>query len=358
MFIGKNKKKYNKIIKYFILFITLISLLLFFLEDYCVIIGLQFTSISIIKLVSLYITAFFMLEFTISLFISIFEKKLKEYFIFEYGWASFLSSFVIFIFDSAPFLFSDILNVINIDFFSSFYIIRYLRFLKIIEVVDFSKSLMIKRHIKYLLSLVVLSMISIFFVMNLFQDFNLLYSRRNEVRIKEVDVINNYTKLYSIVDEENFLNIVISTAEYYENVYAINYRGEFIYISEKDAILIGNKSRRLIYPEKILTEQVMEVFFIRLYLFKEINYYNMIYFFIISLSILLIYLFYNKIFIKKIYKPVIEMKMGFSDIDYIDDVEIPKKFENEEIFILAKNFNKRFMIAKKRKLKEMKRYTE
>jgi len=364
----KNKKQYNKIIRYFILILTLISLMLFFLEDYSIVIGLQFNNISIIKLISLYITVFFMLEFIISIFISIAQKKIKNYLIFEYGWTSFLSSFVVFIFDSCPFLFGDILNIVNIDFFSSFYIIRYLRFLKIIEVVDFSKSYMIRRHIKYILSLVILSMVSIFFVMNLFQDFNLLYSRYNEIKTKEVDVINNYTKLYSIVNdiiindineensfnEENFLNIVVSTAEYYENVYAINYMGKLIYTSEKEPIMIGNKSRRLIHSEKILEDSSMEIFFIRLYLFKEISYYNMVYFFVISLSIFIIYLFYNKMFTKNIYKPIIEMKMGFSDIDYIEDVDIPKDFENEEIFVLAKNFNKRFMIAKKRKLREMK----
>jgi len=365
----KSKKRYNNIIRYFILLITFISLILFFLEDYSIIIGLQFTNIGIIKLISFYITIFFILEFMTSLFIAIVQKRGKKYFIFEYGWASFLSSFIVFIFDSCPFMFSDMLNIINIDFFSSFYVIRYLRFLKIIEVVDFSKSPMIKRHIKYLLSLVILSMVSIFFVMNLFQDFNLLYSCYNEVKTREVDVVNNYTKLYSIVNgvnvensldgnnsfnEKNFINIVISTAEYYENVYAIKYKEDYIYTSEKDTILIGNKSRRLIHSEKILEDSSIEIFFIRLYLFKEISYYNIVYFFIISFSIFIIYLFYNRMFIKNIYKPIIEMKMGFSDIDYIYDVEIPKKYENEEIFILAKNFNKRFMIAKKRKLKEMK----
>ncbi len=350
----EEKQNYKKAIRYFILFLTIVSLFLFFLEDYSIIIGLSFTNISIIKLISLYFTLFFMLEFLISLSISIAEKRIKIYFLNEYGWASLLSSFVVFIFDGAPFLFGDMLNLVNIDFFSSFAVIRYLRFLKIVEVSDISKSPMIKRHMKYILSLIILSLVSVFFVMNLLQDFNLLYSRYNEVKTLEVDVINSYTKLNSIVDENEFLKIVVSTAEYNENVYAIKYNGEYIYVSAKDTILIGNKSKRVTYSEKILENSNMEIFFIRLPLFKEINYYNIVYFLIIVLSISLIYIFYKKMFTRFVYKPIIEMKMGFSDIDHTDDVDIPKGLENEEIFVLAKNFNKRFMIAKKRKLREIK----
>jgi hypothetical protein len=81
---------------------------------------------------------------------------------------------------------------------------------------------------------------------------------------------------------------------------------------------------------------------------------NLIYFFMILFIISCISLFYGRQFRIYIFHPISEILKGFEDFYYTKDVKIPKIHNNDEISMLADNYNKRWLPAKIRKIKEIK----
>jgi hypothetical protein len=89
-------------------------------------------------------------------------------------------------------------------------------------------------------------------------------------------------------------------------------------------------------------------------IYKEFVFYNIINLIMMLFIIFFTSIFYGFFFKSTISDPVLEMRKGFEEIYYTKPIKIPKKYTEDDIFILANDFNKRWLTAKIRKLKEIK----
>ena len=87
---------------------------------------------------------------------------------------------------------------------------------------------------------------------------------------------------------------------------------------------------------------------------RQNSFINLVYFSMILFIITCIALFYGRQFKIFIFHPISEIIRGFEEIYYTKEVKIPKNYNEDEISILAENFNRRWLPAKLRKLKEIK----
>jgi hypothetical protein len=87
---------------------------------------------------------------------------------------------------------------------------------------------------------------------------------------------------------------------------------------------------------------------------QQMSFYNLIYFSLIMFVLFSIFVFFGRQLKLYAVNPINEILKGFDELYYTKEVKIPKNYIDDEIFLLADNYNKKWLPAKIRKLKEIK----
>jgi len=327
-----------------------------FLEDFLFYLKADESVIFMIKFLNFYIDIFFTLEFIIKMSFSLARKKGADYFIRKNGWADMFASLPLLFFITLPFFLKEVVKVdfsiIAVEYLVSLKVIRFFRILKLVGKIEEEKSPMISKHISALNLFISTSVILFFFIISFLQDADVFDSVYKRTRLKEIEISQNYLYIYGKVEEDKFNDILKSSLINFPEISLVKYKDNVFYNYDMEDI---NKNSKYFYYEDFVTENKFQIVFLRKNFYSETGFNSMVYFCLIFFIIFFINFFYKNYFYINIVKPVLIMKKGFEDINYITAVNIPYHRKNEEIFILSNNYNLRWLEAKKRKLNEIKK---
>jgi len=287
--------------------------------------------------------------------ISTIKRENINYFIHRNGWACLFASIPLLFFISVPFFLKEVLgldfSIIALEYLVSLRVIRFFRILRFVGEIYNPKSIMLSRHISIVNLFVTTSTILFFLLIGFLQDIDIIDSTYKKVRIKEIEITKNYLSIFDKVEEKQFLNYLNSNLTNFPEVALIKFKDNVFSNYDMEKIKENNK---YFYLEDSLTENMFQIIFLRKSFYSDVGLTSMIYFSLIIFLISFVTIFYKNYFYNNIVTPILIMKKGFEDINFVKGVNIPECYKTDEIYILSSNYNLRWLEAKKRKLKDLK----
>jgi len=382
---GENKEShFYSFIELFVLFIIILAIIQTFLDDFSVYLGMPLDLVKKIKLTAFFFDLFFTLEFLTRLMDSITKGKGFYYFFCENGWVDFISSIPLLLLISVPefFIQLKIFNLYSIfaDHLAVFFaflsidlsmfrilkviritkILRFMRILKLFGKIKNVNSITVQRHVT-LISTIVISGIFVFFlILNIFQEYGYLPKEDNKIIDDELTLNKMIVNSYNYNNEINFTDILNNLLKYNNNIIKILINSKTVYEANESKKKymkynsIKNSDYIIKYDYDLPVSQNMSIYYSRFYIKKIEAYNNLLIFSLIIIVLLSIIIIYKKIFASSITDPIYVMRMGFENIDYIYNVKIKKHRENDDIFLLANDYNNKWLPAKMRKINEIK----
>lgn len=183
------------------------------------------------------------------------------------------------------------------------------------------------------------------------QDVDIIDSSYKKNRLKEIENSKILLSIYQTLGDKEFANYLKSNLTNYSDIALIKLDDD-IY-SNLDVDKIKNNERYFFY-DNLIGEKNFQIVFQRKDLYSEMALSSMLYFTLLIFLVFFITIFYKNYFYKNIVKPTLTMKRGFEDINFLENVEIPLQYSLDEIYLLANNYNLRWLEAKKRKLNDLK----
>ena len=368
----KKQNNFITILENFTLLMIVFVLIQTFFEDFSLYIDWPIYIINKIILSAFIFDAFFTIEFIVRLIAAISKKKGVDYFFYKNGWIDFLASIPLLLLISGPVLLSQVFNfdIFSFGFINTFgllkiikairvaRILRLLRVLKIFGKIKNVHSTMAQRHISTISTIVVGAIILFLVIISIFQETQFIPSRYDKMIENEQHINETFKKLCELSDEKNIINILKLTPKNFKNIIKIQYKDETIYKSKniynekyqyhqaKDNEY--TKTYTIISPTKLL------ITFWRDEYHKIEALYNMLNFSLIIFVLILIIIIYTRHFALTVSDPVYVMRMGFEKKDYTLAVKIQKHYKDDDLFLLANDYNSRWLPAKIRKLSETK----
>ncbi|OHD83129.1 MAG: hypothetical protein A2355_01410 [Spirochaetes bacterium RIFOXYB1_FULL_32_8] len=233
-------------------------------------------------------------------------------------------------------------------------ILRLLRVLKIFGAIKNTDSKMAQRHVNYILTMIILIVISYSFASNLLQQLNFANSPANDV-IKEYKRTTEAVGLLFEKNENLESTIKIITADYPE-ILSIQFKQKEIFKTNKftdyESDYISKHNNDVIYhiTPKSNPDVSINYYLNSIRIFESTNtVYNFVLIILLVLAILLIY---TRHFALTISDPIFVMRNGFEKLNYTLAVKIPASYSEDDIFKLSDDFNKKWLPAKVRKLEE------
>ncbi len=364
-------KKNNSIIAFLEGLTTLMIILVLiqtFLEDFSILIGGSYQAVHMIKLSAFIFDLYFTIEFFSRLLSAMKKKEASIYFLKRSGWIDFLASIPLLLLVSGPYLLVSVMDletagITSLTTFSMIKLIkavrvarilRLLRVLKIFGTIKNTDSKMAQRHVNYILTMIILIVISYSFASNLLQSLNFTDSPSSEV-LKEYqrttetigllfeknDTVDATIKSIT-ADYPEILSIQLKQKEIYKTNKYTDY--ELHYIVKHDTDIIS-----AITP-KSNPDVTFNYYSHSFRVFESTNtVYNFVLIILLVLAILLIY---TRHFALTISDPIFVMRNGFEKLNYTLAVKIPDSYSEDDIFKLSDDFNKKWLPAKVRKLEE------
>lgn len=295
---------------------------------------------------------FFTLEFLFRYTASIVKGDTGEYIVHKRGWVDFVASVPLLLFNSGPSVYflliggayaggAGVLNILKvIKAVRVARILRMLRVLKIFRSIKSVDSLMTQRHLTRIISTVVVSVIAVMFAGSLVFSGNLLSSPADEINDKaheriaaNIDIYHGEAKDWSVLlrSDSQILLVKIEGntlySRYTDNQYDSNFGPtDFEYVRAGET----------------------EVFFDLRYTNAEEALPGMLLLLTIVFTVLVIMFFYSPHFAMTISDPVFVMLKGMRDKNYNLEVDIPKRYGNDDIFRLSAEYNDKYLTLKAR----------
>jgi hypothetical protein len=344
-----------------------------FCEDLFFYLGFSLDLVNKIKLSAFIFDLYFTLEFIIRLFSALIKKRGIDYLFYKNGWIDFLASLPLLLLISGPELLYQLfaINIFSISFLSKARmlkvikairvtrILRLIRVLKIFGKIKNVKSIMVQRHISKISTIVVTSIIFCLMIISILQEINLMPSKSSQLLAKEDSINNLFVKIYRSNDDKDQNSIYNYTAIEFKNVISIIISRKYKYKSEN----INNEYYK--YYKKINNSDFIKTYQINsppdtiLITYWRMDHYksealtNMINFILIMFVLFSIIFIYSRHFALTISDPIYVMRMGFEIKNYTYAVKILKHYTDDDLFLLANDYNTRWLPAKVRKLSEM-----
>ena len=346
-------KKIHDRLEQIINILIILSLFQIFIQDFFLYLRFSYRIIVLFKIISFYFDLLFTIEFMLKFIDSLKKKDFVSYFFYNNGWADFLASVPLLFFISLPVFCKEILgvnfNLLSDQMFITIESIKFFRVLKLTGKTKNPKSIMTERNITIITTTVAASVIMFFVLISFLQELQILGSPYKKLREKEIEITNNFIGLYKSMPESNFTELLDFQTKNFNNIILLRYKDKIFY----NNIYELTSNDITIFIESIVKDK-FEIFFTRKDFFSTIAFYRLLNFCLIFFVIFFIVVFYKRFFIESIAKPILTMKKGFEEISFIEAVKIPDKYKEDEIFVMAKNFNLRWLNAKIRKLQELK----
>ncbi len=340
-----------------VLFVIFLVLIQTFLDDLSVVMSWSWPARRMLIVSGFVFDLFFSLEFLIRYFAALGKGRGIHYIYREQGWIDFLAAFPLLFFSSGPALLSVLqggvfmgaggfLNVLKVvKTVRIARVLRLLRLLKVFKKIKFVNSRMAQRHMtrivttaisSFVLTMTLVSFLSSFFpVLNGEEEY--MKKQEDSARIAQFFWDGGEPGRISgeFKDDESVLIIQGPRGSLYSRYDNAHYRywfgpGDYGTVKAGDIILF--------YSLKSL------------YARESVN--NLIIFFSIIGMLLLLMLSYSPHFAMTITDPVNIMYQGLSDPSYNLEVLVPGEFQSDDIFRLAREYNREYLPLKARNTRD------
>jgi len=376
-------RKYNTTLgpffENFIIISIILVLILTILDEISVIYLWPLSTHRILLITGFLFDLIFTIEFFVRLQISYSNNGLVHYIKHERGWVDFISSVPLLLLNSGPemamMIFPDMLhgNDATLAYLGTLKIVkavrvtrilRLLRMIKILGKIQNTESTMANRHMAVISTTTTVSIIIIYALLSIIQFTglqeiesskarlyseqinNIFYNKDNKINIEDYtkkDIKNFITTLYFRpgVENSDIVSIYYQSELIMSNYTESYLTNHFNYHPEKTPLLKFMDANILSfqYEDFILTLNLHDIQAEK----AKLN----ILIFILALSTILSLLFiYSRHFVQNISDVVHVIKKGMEDDKYMFSVRINEAFENDEIFELAKEYNKNYLPEK------------
>jgi hypothetical protein len=304
---------------------------------------------------------FFTIEFLVRLYWAIVEHRVSRYFLRERGWVDFLASVPLLMFNSGPALlalftggsllvqFNNVLNILKV--LKAVRIARILRFLRVIKIfknIKYTESPMAQRHIARITSLTVTAIVIILFVFTTVSGFlpipgaERLYTnaQRSVVRLADraVNSSGASADLYDVLKEMNTGLLRVSTKN--NDILYSRYSDTELnkHYMQEDIIIKTNKQETLFFMFDNKPVQ------------QDLALQDLLILSIIVIVMACFLFIYSPHFALTVTDPLHVMKQGMENKDYNLEVKILKKYEQDDVFRLAADYNEQYLPLKDREL--------
>lgn len=344
------------------LVIVAIILVLFqtFLEDLAVVLRWPATTREILTITGFAFDLFFTVEFLIRLYDAFRYRKTAEYMIHQRGWLDFLASIPLLLLNSGPAVLAlaagntmvvgmgGMLNVLKVvKAIRIARILRLLRLLKIFRKIKNTDSIMAQRHVAKITTVAVSVMIFAILVVTLGLSFLPSSSLDEQVTQSHLGSFS-YIVNQNLATPENE-NRLEALGEANPALLLVKDRGQVRYTK------YGNETYErefLLGDYGHLERQGVEVFLDLRGLNQGTARANIIYFLAIVAIVVALLFYYSPHFALTVSDPIHIMRRGFSEKGYNLAIRIPKRFENDDVYRLAKLYNEIYLPLKDRNADE------
>ncbi len=346
------KSKLITFIESFVIVMILLVIIQTFMEDFTVLAGMSVQARKALTIAGFVFDLFFTIEFLIRFYTAVSAGRGYIYLTKERGWIDFFASIPLLIFSSGPVVISyfisgsailgigGLLNLLKV--IKAIRIARVLRFLRIIKIfrnIKYVDSTMAQRHVATITAISITVLVCFLFVMSFVSTvlevpgLDTAYLQRHAaVGEKLMESSGDEATLSDAIsgmqDTEETLLIVrlddTTLFSRYENDhYARLYTaGDYTYTRIKTS-------------SGATLEYYLDLRPYSMQLARE----SVSYFLIVILTVLAFLVIYSPHFALTISDPIHVMNRGMSDRDYNLAVKIPEMYADDDIYVLAANYN-------------------
>ena len=334
----------------------ILVLLQTFLEDLAVVLRWPATARTVLTMTGFAFDLFFTVEFLVRLYDAFRYRSMAEYMVHGRGWLDFLASIPLLLLNSGPAVLAlaagntmvvgmgGMLNVLKVvKAIRIARILRLLRLLKIFRRIKNTDSVMAQRHVAKISTVTVSVMIFTILVVTMAGSLLPAPSLDEQVT-------RNHLGSFRYIVEENLAapenqGELEAYAEGSPNVLLVKERGEVRYSRYDNGIY---RQDFLIGDYGYLEREGVEVFVDLRGLNQDSSRNNLIYFLVIVAIILSLLFYYSPHFALTVSDPIHIMRRGFSEKGYNLAIRIPKRFEKDDVYRLAKLYNEIYLPLKDR----------
>lgn len=349
-------KRFTDFIESFVIFVIILVLFQTFFEDLATVINLDWKVRKILVVSGFIFDLFFTIEFLTRFYIALVNKRAKDYFFYERGWIDFIASMPLLMFNSGPGLLAliagvsikgvgGVLNILKVvKAVRIARILRLLRVLKIFKQIKYADSKMAQRHVSTIIGLAVTTFVFTLFATNVaFSVFPV--EGLNESASEKQAVVAEYlsTSLLDGYDDElklekyaessrDLLKVTQGDTLLYsrfEDSYYDNY--EF---GPNDYFYFKNGEYEFFFDQRADNRQQAVT--------------NITFFAVILILVLVFLFYYSPHFAITVSDPILIMRKGMSDKGYNLEVKVSPRYRDDDVFLLAKEFNEVYLPMKDR----------
>lgn len=319
-----------------------------FLEDAALIGGWSWDVRKVLLMSGFGFDVFFTFEFLIRFFSAAFRRESGEYLLHRKGWIDLLASLPLLLFNSGPLMAAVFLGSSTLSGLGGVFnvlkvakairvarILRLLRVLKVFKKIKYTGSVMAQRHVTLITSLAVTVTVATFFLVTLIQPILPAAPGRAEVlEMTETRVLQRFqgSDTRQLAEALPTLLIIKEGQETLYSRYENSYYRSMFGPADYQYRRIGNYDFFLsLKPE--LVDRAMQ---------------SLTFFILIVLLVLVLLLYYSPYFALTISDPVHIMRRGYSESGYKLEVDIPRRYRNDDIYRLAALYNREYLPLKER----------
>ncbi len=345
----------------FIVIAILLVLLQTFLEDFGVIAGWDWTLRRNFIISGFIFDSIFTVEFLVRYFCALGRKQAGRYFLEGRGWIDFLASIPLLLLNSGPAFMSlvlgggvvfglgSMLNILKIvKAIRIARILRLLRILKIFRRIRNTGSVMAQRHVTKINTVSITAFVFTLFFFTLAGGFLSLPSMESTASSRYQREIDSFTAS-AASGGRNIETLVSDFGGFDKDILIIKEKGRTLFSrfdNKTYSSLFGPGD--FAYYEK----GDWSFFFDVRDLLKLQSVYNILFFLIVIVLVLSYLLYYSPHFALTVTDPIHVMRKGFSDSSYNLEVEIPEKYMDDDVFVLADLYNREYLTLKQRNAAE------
>ncbi|WP_455382944.1 ion transporter [Salinispira pacifica] len=327
-----------------------------FFEDYAVVAGWKWSVRRTLIFTGFAFDLFFTIEFLTRLYFALLHRRAAHYFLYERGWIDFLASIPLLLLNSGPTVlalvtgasltaglggFMNVLKVVKAIRIAR--ILRLLRILKLLRRVKNVDSVMAQRHVGKVSTIGVSVFVFVIFgfsILSAFVDIPTLQDQFQQAPPRITKFISDQNladpgssaMLRAYADTERSILMVKSGGQTRYSRFGDEYYANYFGPSDYGYLKSGG----------------VEVFFDLRALNAQQSLNNLIYFSAIVILVFMLLFYYGPHFALTVSDPVHVMRRGLSEGAYNLEVRVPDRYQEDDVFRLARLYNEQYLPLKDR----------
>lgn len=352
----KMSKKFVDFIESFVIFVIILVLFQTFFEDLATLINLDWKVRKILVVTGFIFDLFFTIEFLTRFYIAIINKRAKEYFFYERGWIDFIASIPLLMFNSGPGLLAliagvsvkgvgSVLNILKVvKAVRIARILRLLRVLKVFKQIKYADSKMAQRHVSTIIGIAVTTFVFTLFATNVaFTVFPV--EGLNESASEKQAKVSQYLSesLLNGYEDEMILEDYAKSSD------------DLMKVTRGDALLYSRFEKSYFESYEFgpndyyyIQQGEYEFFFDQRVDNRQQAVTNITFFSVILILVLVFLFYYSPHFAITVSDPILIMRKGMSDKGYNLEVKVNPRYQDDDVFLLAREFNEVYLPMKDR----------